>query len=300
MSITQVVSNTQSQTLHFAVSATSHLGIEPELKLTQLELRGTKIDLRLAYQDVLEFGLRMRQTTSFGPVGNITLEGQADIASNGKYQLSLSADGVIGSVAANLDGHIFNTLPGTFNLSEAFETTRPHFAQGSSLGMGLSYRLSRNQVLSAYPSLYFLQEGFAATLEADFKIYKFFEPHDVSFLLQAYLSPSGKTYTALGFQFDLNEKNLPSMAASAWLSLGSQGLLPGLRASLSQSFKSTNSKLGVSLGLEPYRSDFIPYYLQASYTQAFDFGTLEANLYTALGTETVAPLTLKIGYAYKF
>ena len=203
-------------------------------------------------------------------------------------------------MAANLDVSLFSALPGTFEIGEAFTNTRPRFTQGSSLDIGLSYRLSRNEVLSAYPSVYFLEEGFAAKLDADFKIYKLFEPHDGTFLLQTYLSPVGHSYGAVGFQFDLNDKTLPSMAASIWLSLSHQGLLPGLKASFNQSFKSLDGKLGISLGLKPYRTDFIPYYLQASYSQAFEFGTLEAHLYSSLGAKDVAPLTLQVGYSYKF
>ena len=87
----------QAQTLHFAVSANGYLKIEPEIRLKNFELRDTKIDLRLAYQKAIEFGVTMRQSTSFGPVGNISLEGQADVSSAGDYHLSLNADGVIAS-----------------------------------------------------------------------------------------------------------------------------------------------------------------------------------------------------------
>jgi hypothetical protein len=292
-----VLSAAQAQTLHFGLSAPL---LEPEIILEDLELSDTRIDLRLAYQETLEFGVSMSQTTSLGPVGNVALLGQADVATSGHYQVSLAAEGVIGSVAASLEGKLFKGLPGIFSLHEAFENTRPRYKAGSSLDIGLSYRLSRNQVISAYPSFYFLPEGFATKLEADYKLYKLFEPHDGSFLLQAYVSPEQKTYAALGFQFDLNDKDLPSIAASAWLSLGHQGFLPGLKASLSQSFKPIEGKLSLSLGLEPYRSDFIPYYLQASYTQALGSGVLEANLYTALGTRELAPITLKVGYGYRF
>ena len=214
----------EAQTLHFAVSTNSYGHVEPEIRFTNVELKDTKIDLRLAYQAATEFGVTMRQTTSFGPVGNISLEGQADVLSTGDYQLFLNADGVIASVAANLSASLFSALPGTFDIGEAFTNTRPRFTQGSSLDIGLSYRLSRNEVLSAYSSLYFLEEGFATKLDADFKIYKLFEPHDATFLLQTYLSPVGHSYGAIGFQFDLNDKTLPSLATSVWLSLGDQGL----------------------------------------------------------------------------
>jgi hypothetical protein len=290
----------QAQNLNFTVSLNSDLEFEPEIILENLELRDTKIDLRLAYQHGLEFGLAMRQTTSFGPVGTVALAGFADVSSAGHYQLSLNADGVIGPVAARLGGQLFKALPGDFDIAEAFETTRPRYMKGSSIDMGLSYRLSRTQVLSAYPSLYFFDEGFAAKLEVDYKLYKFFDPNDASFLLQAYVSPDHKAFGAIGFQFDLNEKNLPSIAASAWLSLGHQGLLPGAKASLTQSFKTIDSRLNLSLGLEPYRSDFIPYYLRATYTHSVGVGVLEANVYTALGARGMAPLTVNIGYTYKF
>jgi hypothetical protein len=290
----------QAQTLYFAVSINSLLQIEPELRLENLEFEDTKIDLRVAYQKDLEFGVAMRQSTSFGPLGNIALEGQADVSSTGQYQISLNAKGVIAALAASLGGSIFNVLPGGFQGIEAFTLSRPRFTKGSSLDMGLSYRLSRNEVLSAYPSLYFLEDGFAGKLDADYKIYKRFEPHDASFLLQTYLSPVGHHYGAVGFQFDLNDKTLPSMTASAWLGLGHQGIWPGLKASLSQTFKSIDGKLGISLGLEPYRTDFIPYYFQASYSQHFDFGVLEAHLYSSLGTEHMSSVGFQVGYAYKF
>lgn len=291
---------TQAQTLHFAVSANSYLQIEPEVKLENLDLNDTKIDLRLALQESLEFGVTLRQTTSFGPVGNVALVGQADFSSNGHYQLSLAAEGVIASVAANLGVHLFKAFPGNFDMTEAFETTRPRFKQGWGFDIGANYRLSRNEVIGASPAVYFFDEGFAATFEANYKIYKLFEPHDGTFLFQGYLSPAGHSYGAVGFQFDLNDKTLPSLAASAYLSLGQQGFLPGFKASLSQSFKSSNGKLELNLGLEPYRKDFLPYYFQASYSQNLGTGNLEANIYSALGTNDISPLTFELGYAYKF
>jgi hypothetical protein len=290
----------QAQTFHVGLSTDHQFVIEGELRLENLELRDTKINVRLALQQAVEFGVTMHQTSSFGPVGNIALQGQADVASSGDYQLALHADGVLGSVAANLGGQIFNSLPGDFSIAEAFDDMRPRFSKGSSLNLGVSYRLSRTQVISANPAIYFVDQGFAASLDADYKIYKLFDPNDATFLLGLYTSPVGHSYATLGFQFDLNQKNLPSITAAGYLSLGSQGLLPGVTASLSQKLKSTDAKLGLTLGLEPYRSDFVPYYLTAFYLRDFETGTLEANLYSALATNNLAPITLKVSYAYKF
>lgn len=291
---------TQAQNLYVAVTANNHLGFEPEIRLENFSLDDSKINLRLAYQEAIEFGVLMRQTTSFGPAGNVALEGQASVATNGDYQLALEARGVIASLAANVKGQLFDALPERFELSKAFASNRPRYKQGLALEFGLSYRLSRNEILSAYPSIFFLQEGFAAQLEANYKRFKLLEPHDGSFLLQAYLSPEGKGYGALGFQINLNDRKLPSLSASTWLSLGSQGFLPGLKANLRQSFKSVDGELDLSLGLEPYRSDFLPYYLQASYVQALGSGHLETHLYTTLGARDISPVTLTVGYRYSF
>jgi hypothetical protein len=294
-----------AQDLEFGVFLNTDSRLEPEVKLSDLNMSGVKVDLRLAggISGPIEFGAKLRQDTSSGPIGNITVRAQYDVSTFGQTQFLLQANGVVGSVAANAGWQIFNAVPGTFDFAEAFTEVRPRLnGDGMAFDLGASYRINRNLIASAYPSFYVVSgEGIGVRLNADLKLARLFNPNDASVLLLGYLEPGGSSnFAAFGFEFDFNERSLPPMVASAWLGAGSKGFGPGLRASISQSLTSINAKYGAELGLEPYRTDIMPYRLNGFYEQELGGGKLRGDVYAALGDESVPPLTLKVSYALPF
>jgi hypothetical protein len=294
----------QAQDLEFGLFFNTDLRFEPEIKLTDLDMSGVDVELRLAggVSGPVEFGAKFRQDTSFSALGNVTIEAQYDVQGFGGTQFLLAANGVIGSVAANAGWQIFNTLPGTFDFSEAFSDVRPRLeGSGMAFDVGATYRLNRTLILSAYPSLYVVSgSGIGGRLNADLKLAKLFDPNDSSVLLLGYLEPGGDTnFVAFGFEYDLNERSLPPIAASLWLGAGSNGFAPGLRASITQRLGSSAS-YGAEVGLEPYRTDIMPYRLSGFYEQELGGGKLRGDVLAALGDESVPALTIKAGYALPF
>jgi hypothetical protein len=295
----------QAQELGFGVFLDTGVSLEPEVTLRDLDLSDVKVDLRLALDldGGIEFGTKFRQDTSSGPLGNSRVQAQYDFSTLGGTQFLLQANGVIGPVAANAGWQIFNTLPGEFDFAEAFTDVRPRIlGSGMAFDLGATYRISRTLIVSAYPSLYLVSgDGLGLRLNADLRFARLFDPNDASVLLLGYLEPGNESgFAAFGFEFDFNERSLPPIVASAWLGAGSNGFAPGLRASISQRLTDINANYGAELGLEPYRTDIMPYRLNGYYEQQLGSGNLRGDIFAALGDETVPPLTLKVSYALPF
>lgn len=294
-----------AQELNFGVFVNTDFLLEPEVELTDLDLSGVNVELRLAggISGPVEFGAKLRQDTASAALGNTRIQVQYDVSGFGGTQFLLQASGVIGPVAANAGWQIFNTLPGTFDFAEAFTDVRPRVSgSGMAFDLGASYRVNRNLIASAYPSLYLVSgEGLGVRLNADLRFARLFDPNDASVLLLGYLEPGNESsFAAFGFEFDLNERTLPPIVASAWLGAGSKGFGPGLRASISQSLNDIDARYGAELGLEPYRTDIMPYRLNGFYEQDIGEGSLRGDVFVALGDDSVAPLTIKASYALPF
>lgn len=300
-----VVALAQAQDLNFGLFVDTELLLEPEVKLTQLDMSGIDVDLRLAggISGPIEFGAKFRQDTSYSALGNVTLQAQYDVSTFGSTQFLLRGNGVIGSVAASAGWQLFNALPGTFDYAEAFSDVRPRlFGSGMAFDLGATYRINRTLILSASPSLYAVAgDGIGGRLNADLRLARLFDPNDGSILLLSYLEPGGESnFAAFGFEFDFNERSLPPITASGWLGFGSKGFGPGLRASISQRLNSINATYGAELGLEPYRTDTMPYRLNGFYEQQLGDGRLRGDVFGALGDESVPALTVKASYALPF
>jgi hypothetical protein len=294
-----------AQELNFGVFLNTNIALEPEVKLTDVDLSGVDVELRLAglISGPLEVGVKMRQDTSSSVLGNTRIQAQYDFSTLGGTQFLLQANGVIGPIAANAGWQIFNTLPGTFDFAEAFTDVRPRISgSGMAFDLGATYRINRNLIASAYPSLYLVSgEGLGFRLNADLRFARLFDPNDASVLALGYLEPGNESsFAAFGLEFDLNERNLPPIVASAWLGAGSRGFAPGLRASISQNLEDIGGRYGAEVGLEPYRTDIMPYRLNGFYEQGIGGGSLRGDVFVAFGDESVAPLTLKASYALPF
>lgn len=289
-----------AQTLEFGLTTNSTLQFEPEITLSNLSLRDTRLALRLAggISGPLEFGLQMRETSSFGPAGNILLTGQADLNSLGAYDLSLGAEGVIASIAASLKSSVFNTEAGAFVLADAFtDDTRASFPVtdwAAAFDLSFSYRLNRGLILNAAPSFYISSgQSIGGRLGLETRLLKLFSDDDLSFKALAYLSPGASNgYGAFGIDYKVNQRRLPAMNASLWLGAGTKGIWPGLEASISQKLSDLNLAYSASLWLEPFRTDMPLLRANANLDYSLATGTLGTSLFARYADQPDLSLTL--------
>jgi hypothetical protein len=293
-----------AQTLSLSLSADDRAWLEPEVILSQLELRGTQLELRLAggISSGLEFGVRLRERASFGPAGNALLSGHADFRSDGLFALSLAAEGVIGPIAASLTGSLLNSDPSVFRLEDAFtQRQAPLFAKrelAASLELSASYRPSRLFIFSISPALYFKPAATAIALGASANWLKALDPDDLSLSFQGQLEPS-QNYAALGFAYKLNRRNLPAFEGTLWLGAGSKGFWPGLTVELHQALRAIEASYQLNLWLEPYRAGFPSIRAQTRYQQSLGAGTIKATALGSLGSEQLPQLALLVSYGFK-
>ena len=297
-----------AQTVSFGLTATYPLWSEPELLIEKLETRSGQASLRLAggIGGPLELGLSARETTSFGPVGNLSVYGEGQLATDGAVDVAIGAEGVVASVAAAARLELFTVDPGRFRLEDAFaEEVRPFFfgaAEGFGAGLALDarYRLQRNLILSAAPALYVVDDaGWGFRLATDLRLAKLVGPDDLSILGQIYLEPTGRDFAALGLVYTLNRRDLPSLRAT--LSLGYDGIFqPGTSLALSKSWRDFGGALDLSLAAEPYRSDTLSYRGTLSYEQTFSWGSLRGSLYAGHDEVFALPSGLELRYSRAF
>ena len=203
-----------AQALTFGVSVNSDLLFEPEVRLSGLEFDNGKLGLRLAggLSGPLELGVTTRTTQSFGPIGNIIFYGQGDVTTEGDFQVALSAEGVIASVAASVKTSLFTTEPGAFDMTEAYQAdARPFLLQegASDFGLGLAlsarYRVSRSFIVSGYPEFYLSDSGGAGLrVRGEGRLVRLNGPDDLYLLGLGYLNSAGDNFGAVGAEYALN------------------------------------------------------------------------------------------------
>ena len=306
--VCQLSLSAAAQTFGVALSYMSTL--EPSFTLTDLEIGKSKVDLRLAggVAGPLEFSVSARETTSFGPVGNLMVRSSAKVDSTGRFDFGLGAQGVIATVAAQAQLSLFTAEVGRFEISEAYqEESRPFLLTapldfGAALDLSASYRVSRRFIVNAAPSLYVTNlAGLGGRVALEGRFVKLVGPDDVRARALAYLSPAGEAFGALGVEYSLNRRNLPSGHLALWAGLNGDGISPGASLQISQTLKSLNSSYSLFLAAEPYRLDLLPYRAAATYSQNVGPGALEAFLYGTLSPRLDVPaLSFRVGYSLPF
>ncbi len=299
---------TAAQTFGVALSRTPTL--EPAVTLTDLELGDHKVDIRLAggVAGPLELGVSARETTSFGPLGNLTVSSDAKLDSSGRFEFSLGAQGVVAAVAARARLSLFTAEVGRFEISEVYvEEARPFLLAepldfGAALDLGASYRFSRRFIVTAEPSLYLTDVGgLGGRLALEGRFVKVVGPDDLRAGALFYFGPAGNPFGAVGAEYNLNRRSLPSASLAVWAGLNAEGLSPGARVQLSQTLKSLNSSYSLTLATEPYRTDLLPYRAAATYRQNLGVGALEASFYGTLSSRAGVPaVSFLVGYSLPF
>lgn len=299
---------TTAQTFGVALSRTPAL--EPELTVTDLSVGTAKVELRVAggVAGPLEFGVSARETTSFGPLGNLVVRSSAKLDSTGRFDFGLGAQGVVASVAAQAQLSLFTAEVGRFEVAEAFaEEARPFLLAapldfGAALDLSASYRVSRRFIASAAPSLYFTDAaGVGGRVALEGRFVKLVGPDDLRARALVYANPAGAGFGAAGLEYSLNRRGLPNARLALWAGLNGEGLSPGANLRLSQPLKSLGASYSLLLAAEPYRTDLLPYRAAATYRQNVGPGALEASFYGTLSPRGSVPaLSFRVGYSLPF
>lgn len=281
---------TAAQTFGIGTSSTFSGLIEPEVSVSNLNLEGVKLNARLAggVSGPVELGFGVNYSNSFGPLGNLTFSGQADLLTDGRFHTRASAQGVIGPIAGSVEARVFNSSIGLFQAETAFgqQTLRFNEQLGLELDVTARYRLDRTTIIDGDLDLIYLSEdGFGGEISASYNLIKMLERDDGAILAKIYGSPGlGSGYGAAGFAYNVNRSDWPDIQGEIWLGAGTKGIWPGLKLKLNERLDDSKTTLGLDAYLEPYLID--DSYLKAlTYIdQALDYG----NLHLALGLSTEA------------
>lgn len=292
----------------FGVGLSHTPSLELDLTLTGLDLGRSKGGFRVAggVAEPLELSVSLRETTSFGPVGNLLVHSSANLDSTGRFEFAFGAEGVVAMVAARAQLSLFTAEVGRFELAEAFEEARPFLLEplldfGVALDLGGSYRVNRGLIVSAAPSLYLTDaEGLGGRLALEGRFAKVLGPDDLRARALAYVSPEGEAFGALGLEYGLNRRGLPSGRLTLWAGLNG-AFAPGASLQLSQTLKAWGGSYSLLVAAEPYRLDVLPYRAALTYRQSLGPGALEASFYGTLSPRISVPAaSFRLGYLLPF
>ena len=297
-----------AQDLSIAANISNETNFEAEIIIDNINLESAKLGFRLAANSAqnIEFGLRARQTFSWGPVGNIILNASADANNTGLYDLSVSAQGVVADISAEIAINYFNDQEGNFSIDDAFHlSSRPMFPELATANLDLSakYKIERDIILSTDYNLYLLNNLLSNRLKSELGFKKVFNKDGFGIEAMLFQGKAGlANFALLGVNYELKQRAWPTTKIS--LRLGSNdgknsGIYPGLRITINKSIRSLGAKWGALLWLEPYRTDLAPYRGKIFYEQDIAAGKLSTALYSTPFDE-LAPLIVSLKYKIKF
>lgn len=298
-----------AQTFGVSFSYTPSESLEPEVQLRELGAGDVTFDLRLAksFTGPFEAGVAGRFRSSFGPLGTVALNAQADIDTSGGFDLGVVGSGALASTGLDASLSVFNRNPGAFAAPAAYTATRPFFGSalasgaGVHLSVGATQRLGRTLILEAAPELSYLSgSGFGAGLAGRLEFRRFIDQDDGALLAEVHTGPGpARTFFAGGVEYGLNRRGLPSLSAAALLGRGEFGFQPGFRAAASGELGSFSYR--AELAAEPYRRDAPPYRGSVALGTELGPGALGLELGAALANDYgVAPLLLRASYGFRF
>ena len=298
-----------AQDLSFQLNASSQELYEYELVLDNINFETAKLGLRFAANsdEKLEFGLKLRQVFSYGPVGNIVFSANSDFSSTGLYDLSASAAAVIADVAAEAKLGYYNATEGSFNIDNAFDLgSRPSFPIESVFNFDVSakYKLDRNTILSGDYDLFLLSGVVSNRLKSELSFTKVFGRDGLGIEVLAFLGQQGLSdFALLGGSYELRQKALPTTKFSLRLGVNNENsqtnVSPGLTISMNKSLRSLGAKWGALLWLEPYRTDLPKYRAKFFYEQGILAGKLTTSLYGSV-VDNSTPLIASLKYKFSF
>ena len=259
------------QSIRLSVSG----GLQGQLQLALLDqhIAGGRASLGVDYGPSFGAALQLRNTTSFGPLGNVILDLDASYNFGSGHALSLAARGSAGPVALRLRGAtaagdsgrplrpadpVFQPLPAV-DAADVF-----------SVQLGATYRLNRGLQLSADPTLLDPGAGLALLLPLEAQFSRLWNGHDLQLSLAGLVPLGGsgsEAWGAGGVGLRINRSRAASWNTWLLFGMGPSGFSPGLRLEVQESLDRAGT-VAASLQLEPYRTDRPALQLGVNWTSA--------------------------------
>lgn len=276
-----------ARSLRFSVSSSSTV-TSVQVALLDQRIEGGHASLGVHYRSAPGLALHLRNTTTFGPIGNVIVDFDgAATAGNGWYA-SLAARATAGPVALRLRGLALDGdgQPLLREPDPSFgPTVRSHGQLVWGVQLGATYRASRELQLLFDPSLLGGGRGLALLLPLEVQLARFWNGHDlrlqVAGLLPFHSGGDLQAWTSAGLGLRINRDRAASW--NAWFLLGgtTSRFSPGVSLDVQQS--TGQGAVSGSLRLEPWRNDSAPLNLRLAWQG--ELGNMSARVWL----ETRAP-----------
>lgn len=247
-----------------------------QFALKDQQLPGGRASLGVRLLPVPGLDLHLRQTTGFGPLGNVIIDVDAAGSIAGPALFTVAGRASLGPVALRLRPFISSgqELTRLRSADPGFQAL-PYSSGPPVWGvqLGASWRLSRDLMLVADPALVFGARGSALQLPLEVQLRAFAGPHDLRLLVTGLIPFTSSeqeltAWSAAGAGLRINRQR--AAAWELWLFYGGNGVSqsPGIGFSIQEAVG--GGTLLAGLRLEPYRSDLRPLQLHASWDGELD------------------------------
>lgn len=208
--------------------------------------------------------LYLRQTSAFGPVGNLIMELRAAGSTNREFSASLVGRGVAGPAAVR-----FRLSAGNTGLGPALQLAGPpaeQFPQPSGfpglrqgVELGVTYRVTPTLILLADPGVQFREAGVSWHLHLEARLLRQAGRDDLIIALEGVKlqREEGGGHAALRLSRQLNPRRAAPWTVSVLFGGGPDYVGPGFRLQGS-SVLTGGSEVTLAASLEPWRTDRAP------------------------------------------
>lgn len=284
--------------------ALSHgTGTAAGLALLDFPVTGGRGSLGISYRGAPGLSLHLRNTTTFGPLGNVIVDLDTAFFADGRGRATLAGRGTLGPAAVRLRLHAANTADLQPLRQEGSFAELPG-TEGSlvwGVQAGATWRLSRELLLVAEPAWFTDPSGSALLLPVEIQLPGMIGSHDLRLRVAALLAlnePAALTENWSSAGAGLRVDRGRQAAWEVWLLLGgnSRIISPGLSFSVQEEL--AEGTLRTSFRLEPWRSDLPVLALQATWTRPVGRSTFEASFSAGLpGSHLLAGLAWSLPLA---
>ena len=276
----------------------------------ELSLADWSVGAHLAVREVVAGQLEASRRTTFGPLGSVQIAVEGSANSDGQGALTLMSTGNLGSFGARAGVIVYNAHPVAFDVRALNQTALPYYRAAEddwALGLELSgtYRLSRQMLVTASPTLiYLLDGGFGGRLQADMTWRRALATDNVSLLFASETHPANsESYLAFAGQYQLARRGLPLVTTALWLAVA-DGFTPGARVAIAARPDLLPFGYEITLAAEPFQLSTAAYRASLTSYLPLEAGTLELTAVTAWGEQADAlelnQFNLSVGYALDF
>lgn len=262
------------------------------------------VDLAVTVADAAQLDFALSENRAFGPLGNVVIELDAALRTDGAAQAELTARGVVGPAALRVALAAFSHDADRFDPLAAVTGERPRFRAlaageaGYGLRMAGSGRLNRSLVLEVDPEVYLVGGGFATRADLRLRWLRAFADNELRLLLSGYRAPQASSaHVALGAGLVLGRGRAPDWHFTLSAGLAGDRLLPGGSVELTERL-ANGHVVSVFAAAEPYRSDLAAYRAHGTYQAGIGPGTLLVGAHAAaFGAQGGASYGLSVGYS---